>query len=57
MSITIDCKTCKGIGTILALISQHGDKKEVCDCPTCKGKGVIHQMTEQEERDYWADYW
>ncbi len=51
------CETCKGKGTIEALVSQHDDKKETVKCPECSGKGVIHWMTDEEERDYHADYW
>lgn len=51
------CNTCKGAGYYQGLISQHGDETQTVKCTNCNGKGVIHQMTEQEERDYWEDYW
>lgn len=51
------CSTCKGEGYYDALTSQHDDKTERVKCPHCQGKGHVHQMTEQEERDYWEDYW
>lgn len=51
------CKTCKGQGTVHALVNAHDDKKEWVKCWDCHGKGTITEMTEQEERDYWADYW
>lgn len=57
MAHTVDCKTCKGNGYIEALVSQHDDKTETVKCPDCSGKGTINQMSEQDERDYWADYW
>jgi len=57
MADTVDCKTCKGRGYIEALVSQHDDKTETVKCPSCSGKGTINQMSEQDERDYWADYW
>lgn len=51
------CSTCKGSGYIDALVSQHDDKKETVKCPSCGGKGEINYMSEEDERDYWADYW
>lgn len=57
MPDTITCATCKGKGSYEALVSPHDDKKETVICPTCGGKGTINQMTEEEERDYWLDYW
>lgn len=51
------CNTCKGTGVINALVSIHDDKKEKTICPTCKGKGHQYVMTDDEERDYYADYW
>lgn len=57
MPITSNCQTCKGTGMIYALVSQHGDEKEWVECPHCGGRKVIHQMTDEEERDYHADYW
>lgn len=57
MPDTKTCQTCKGEGVINALVSQHDDKKEIIPCPECKGRKVIHQMTDQEESDYWANYW
>lgn len=57
MPETSKCNLCNGSGKIYALVSQHDDKKELVDCPDCKGRKVIHQMTDEEERDYRADYW
>lgn len=57
MPTTVTCQTCKGKGYYEALVSQHDDKKETVKCPKCDGKGVKHQMTDDEERDYHADYW
>lgn len=57
MSETVTCPTCKGSGSYEALISQHDDKKESVICNTCKGKGTITQMSDEDERDYHADYW
>ena len=57
MADKANCKTCKGEGYIDALVSQHDDKKETVKCPTCNGKGEINQMSEDDERDYHADYW
>lgn len=51
------CHLCKGDGVIEALVSMHGDEKEIVECPNCKGKKVLHIMTDDEERDYWEDYW
>ena len=51
------CRQCKGQGYHEVLVSQHDDKKEFVKCSNCNGTGVIHQMTDEEERDYWADYW
>ena len=51
------CTTCKGKGIYKVLLSQHDDKTETITCEKCNGKGIVHQMTEQEERDYWEDYW
>lgn len=53
----ITCSLCKGEGQFEALLSPHDDKKELVDCKECYGKGYLMQMTEQEERDYWEDYW
>lgn len=53
----VTCKTCKGSGTIEALVSPHDDKKETVKCPNCDGRGTFYQMTDEEERDYYADYW
>lgn len=50
------CPQCKGQGTFEALVSQHDDKKETVVCRNCNGKGVIYVMTDEEERDYHADY-
>jgi DnaJ-class molecular chaperone len=55
MPTTETCKTCKGVGTILALVSQHDDKKELVTCPHCGGKGKQHFMTREEEDDYRAN--
>lgn len=57
MPTTKKCTKCKGNGSYEALISQHDDKKETTTCSDCKGTGVIHQMTDEEESDYHADYW
>ncbi len=48
---------CKGAGVINALVSQHDDVTETVECPKCHGRGSLNYMTDQEERDYWADYW
>ncbi len=57
MSDEKKCDRCEGNGSYKALVSQHDDKTEIVKCEKCNGKGVIHQMTEEEERDYHADYW
>ena len=57
MSVTKICSTCKGKGYYEALISQHDDKKETVKCPNCDGKGYYNEMTDEDERDYHADYW
>ncbi len=57
MPETVTCPTCKGQGSFDALVSQHDDKKEWTKCRNCNGKGVIHQMTDEEESDYHANYW
>jgi len=57
MSYTIACPKCKGAGFIIALVSMHDDAKERCECTNCFGTGKIHPMTDEEERDYHADYW
>lgn len=57
MPDTITCPVCKGQGTFEALVNQHDDKKETVKCYNCHDKGVIHQMTDEEERDYWENYW
>jgi DnaJ-class molecular chaperone len=57
MSTTETCTACKGTGYVEYLVSQHSDEKETDVCNVCKGKGVIHVMSEEDERDYWADYW
>ena len=57
MSDKVICSTCKGAGRIDGLVSQHDDKTENVPCPDCSGRGSYYQMTEQEERDYWEDYW
>lgn len=57
MPETKKCPKCDGKKKLTVLISAHDDKTEVIICPTCQGKGVIHEMTEQEERNYWEDYW
>jgi DnaJ-class molecular chaperone len=56
MPDTKKCPRCKGKGYYEALVSQHDDKKETVKCTACNGGGVIHQMTDDEERDYHADY-
>jgi DnaJ-class molecular chaperone len=53
----VTCKTCKGRGQYEALVSPHDDKTETVKCPDCNGKGTFHQMTDEEERDYWENYW
>ena len=57
MSESVKCQQCKGQGSYDALVSQHDDKKVEVKCTNCNGTGVIHQMSEQDERDYYADYW
>lgn len=57
MPEVVKCTQCKGQGYFAALVSQHDDKTETVKCTCCNGKGTINQMTEQDERDYWADYW
>jgi DnaJ-class molecular chaperone len=57
MSETKVCSYCKGRGNVEVLVTQHDDKTEVVKCIHCNGKGVIHQMSEEDERDYYADYW
>jgi DnaJ-class molecular chaperone len=51
------CPQCKGKGYYEALISQHDDKTETVKCTKCNGKGHLYVMTDDEERDYHADYW
>ena len=51
------CTKCKGEGYYEALVSQHDDEKVSVKCQKCKGEGHINQMTDEEERDYHADYW
>jgi len=51
------CLTCKGAGSIDALISQHDDRTESMTCPRCLGRGSLYNMTQDEEDDYHADYW
>jgi hypothetical protein len=46
-----------GVGGFDALVSAHDDKKEWTKCGMCNGSGHIHTMTDDEERDYHADYW
>jgi len=54
----IACPQCKGKGWYDALISQHDDDKtETVKCAKCDGKGYQNVMTDDEERDYHADYW
>lgn len=57
MSESVKCGTCKGKGYYEALVSQHDDKKETVTCPICNGKGTLNVMSDEDERDYWADYW
>ena len=57
MADQVNCPTCKGRGVINALVSQHDDNTEPVSCPTCDGKGVRYVMSDNDERDYWADYW
>lgn len=57
MPDAIKCPRCKGQGYYEALVSQHDDKKETTKCSKCNGNGTLHQMTDREEADYWADYW
>lgn len=56
MPITSNCSVCKGAGRIYALVNAHDDKKEWCECPKCHGSGKIHEMTQDEEMDYYAGY-
>ena len=51
------CEKCKGKGGYDALISMHDDKKEWTKCDKCNGKRHLYEMTDDEERDYHADYW
>ena len=57
MPETNTCTKCKGQGYYEALVSMHDDKMETTKCSACNGTGKIHQMTDQEESDYHADYW
>lgn len=57
MPETITCSKCKGAGALTVLVSQHDDKTDVIVCDKCNGKGFTHQMTQEEENDYRADYW
>ena len=57
MPETKRCPTCKGKGSVEYLLNQHDDKKEWDTCHDCGGKGEKHYMTDEEERDYHADYW
>lgn len=57
MSEEKTCTRCGGSGYYTGLISQHDDKTETVKCENCHGKGHINQMTAEEERDYWEDYW
>jgi DnaJ-class molecular chaperone len=51
------CIRCKGKGYYEGLVSQHDDKTETVKCERCNGKGSLRVMTDEEERDYYADYW
>ena len=53
----ISCPKCNGEGYRTVLSSPHDDKTETVKCSECNGKGTINQMTDQEERDYFYDYW
>lgn len=57
MSEIITCPICKGKCWYEVLVNQHDDKKETIKCKTCDGRGTVYQMTDEEERDYHADYW
>lgn len=51
------CKICHGTGHLSVLTSPHDDKREDIKCPNCRGRGVIYTMSDDDERDYHADYW
>jgi DnaJ-class molecular chaperone len=51
------CSQCNGDGYQEVLTQGHGDGKETQQCMQCNGSGVTYQMTDDEERDYHADYW
>jgi len=57
MATKVTCKVCKGSGYMEVLTSPHDDETETVKCTYCNGRGSIHQMTDEEERDYHADYW
>ena len=57
MPTTEKCPRCNGEGGFESLVSMHDDKKEYVVCTKCHGSGVIHQMTDEEERDYHDNYW
>ncbi len=57
MANTKECETCKGSGTKEYVVNLNDDKKETAICHVCKGKGKIHYMSDDDERDYHADYW
>ena len=57
MANKITCSRCNGAGHYDALISQHGDEKESVTCSNCNGKGFLYVMSDDDERDYHADYW
>jgi DnaJ-class molecular chaperone len=57
MPDTKACPDCGGRGYRTVLVSQHDDEKETITCSKCGGSGEIHQMTDEEERDYHDNYW
>lgn len=57
MSDKMCCEVCKGRGYYEVLINGNDDKKETITCKTCEGTGIRYQMTDEEERDYFEDYW
>jgi len=52
-----ECDKCGGCGYIEVLVNMHDNKKETIVCDKCRGKKIIYTMTDDDERDYHADYW